>query len=299
MMQKMAKKRKKLKKIGGKSKTQDNNVTFIGLDLAWSPRNPSGCAVIRNERLVDYCGQLGSDDEIYQYVREHLEKDAPAIIGVDAPIRVPNRTGSRRCDRELSAEWRKFEAGALPANRQLLSRGLPPIVEEASDGSKEATAPKLPVRGELLTQMLVQRLHFGEIVPIPQRAQDRIICEIFPHPAHVSLFGLDKTLKYKARGRRDYESRWAEFERYQRYLRSLRKATPALKGTKQLLVNTDVRTLRGKALKEYEDVLDALSCAYIVSYLWHHGPGSARVYGTLSQGHIIVPITKEMEKRLG
>lgn len=298
-MRKMAKKAKKRQKLGGKSKTNGSNVTFIGLDLAWSPRNPSGCAVIRNQRLVDYCGGLGSDDEIFQYVRDHLEKDAPAIIGVDAPIRVPNQSGSRRCDRELSAEWRKFEAGALPTNRQLLSRGLAPLPDTTSENAKEAVEKKLPVRGEMLTQMFVQRLHFGEIALIPQQAQDRIICEIFPHPAHVSLFGLEKTLKYKARGGRDYETRWPEFERYQRYLRSLRKATPALKGTKQLLVNTDVRTLRGKALKEYEDVLDALSCAYIVSYLWHHGPGRARVYGALSEGHIIVPVTAEMEKRLG
>lgn len=295
----MPKKRKSIEQMSKKSKKAAGDVTFIGLDLAWSPRNPSGCAVIRDERLIDCRGGLGSDDEIFQYVRSHLQKDAPAIIGVDAPIRVPNRTGSRQCDKALTAQWRKFEAGALPANRLLFSQSRI-LVEGATAKSSEkhGDEDELRVRGEVLTQMFVKRLHFGEVVPIPLQAQDRIICEVYPHPAHVSLFGLEKTLKYKARAGRTYEARWAEFERYQRYLRALRKATPALKGTKKLLVETDVRSLKGKALKEYEDTLDALSCAYIVSYLWHHGPGRARAYGTLRDGHIIVPITKEMEKRL-
>lgn len=81
-------------------------------------------------------------------------------------------------------------------------------------------------------------------------------------------------------------------------LRQLRKATPALKHTKKLLTTTDVRLLRGRKLKEYEDKLDALSCAYVASYLWHHGPRRTRVYGSVAEGHIIVPITEEMEERL-
>ena len=73
---------------------------------------------------------------------------------------------------------------------------------------------------------------------------------------------------------------------------------PKLKRTKALLTETDVRQFRGKALKQYEDTLDAITCAYVVYYLWTHGPNFARTYGTLADGHIIVPITPEMDKRL-
>lgn len=83
-----------------------------------------------------------------------------------------------------------------------------------------------------MVALLVHRLRFTEAAPIPLHTHDRIVCEIFPHSAHVSLFGLEKTLKYKTRSKRSYEQRWSEMERYQKYLRRLRKAEPPLKRTK-------------------------------------------------------------------
>jgi predicted RNase H-like nuclease len=249
--------------------------TFIGLDMAWGQRNPTGAAVIRDGRLVAWRHDLFTLEEIVDFVAAHLSPDSGSIVAVDAPLKVPNEHGSRACDRSLNEEWARFQAGAHPANRRLLARtGV--------------------VRGEMLVEMLTQRYRFIESANIPRRTNDRLVCEIYPHPAHISLFGLEKTLKYK-RGR--VASRRLELKRYQQYLRLLHKAKPSLKKTKRLLEETDVFTLRGKALKAYEDVLDALSCAYIAYYLWWHGPLRARTYGTVSDGHIIVPITAEMEKR--
>lgn len=278
-------------------KKVEKAATFIGIDLAWSARNPSGVAVVRDEKLVACSGKLGSTDEIFRFVKKHISKKGPAIVGIDAPLRVPNETGSRRCDRELSAEWRRYEAGALPANRRLLGQ----YAHEKSVWQVPGTngiEDERRVRGETLVNMLVQRLHFTEAAPIPRRTEDRLVCEIYPHPAHVSLFGLEITLKYKTRPGRSYDMRWTELERYQRLLRRLQSATPALRHTKKLLTEIDVRELRGRRLKEYEDKLDAVSCAYVASYLWHHGPRRTRVYGSVPEGHIVVPITEEMEKRL-
>jgi predicted RNase H-like nuclease len=257
------------------ARKEKQTATFIGLDLAWGERNPTGAAVIRDGRLVAWRHDLFALDQIVDFVAAHLALDAGTIIAVDAPLRVPNESGSRTCERALNREWASFQAGAHPANRRLL-------------------APAGVVRGEILVEMLTQRHRFIESATIPRRSNDRLICEIYPHPAHISLFGLEKTLKYK-RGR--VEIRRLELIRYQHYLRQLRKAKPALKKTKHLLVETDVSTLRGRELKAYEDLLDALSCAYVAYYLWWHGPQRARTYGTLSEGHIIVPITVEMERR--
>ena len=258
--------------------------TFIGINLAWSDRNPSGAAVIFEDRLAAYTGALVSDEEIMSFVRAHLDAKGPAIVTVDAPLRVPNQGGARPCDLALSRVWRGYEAGALPVNRRILSRG---------PGNDGAT-----LRGERLVGELVQRLRFSEAAVIPKQTQDRLVCEVFPHPALVSFFDLDKTLKYKARRGRDYESRWAELARYQQLLRSLRQADPVLKRTKALLTGTDVGSLRGAALKEYEDILDAVTCAYIGAYLWRHGPGRAATYGSLPEGSILVPITPQMKERL-
>lgn len=295
------------------NRARAKKATFVGVDLAWSNRNPSGCAVIRNNRLVAYSANLVSLHEIVGFIQKHLQNECPAVIGVDAPLRVPNESGSRICDRELSAEWRVFQAGALPANRQLFSRTNPSSLnsedsllplssptssDEQSDTQLLRESATNPVRGEVLVALLAERLRFSESALIPRQTGDRMICEIYPHPAHVSLFELDKTLKYKARSKRTLCERYAEFRRYQLYLRTLRHADLPLKRTKKLLTKTAVEELKGKALKRYEDTLDAITCAYSANYLWFYGPSHARTYGTLSGGHIIVPLTNSMLRRL-
>ena len=47
-----------------------------------------------------------------------------------------------------------------------------------------------------------------------------------------------------------------------------------------------------------EDKLDAVTCAYVAAYLWHHGPARTRVYGDVAGGHILVPLTPRMMQRL-
>lgn len=245
-------------------------MVFIGVDLAWSPRNRTGAAILQGHTLVASTGQLGSNEDILAFVAPYLQADTPAVIGVDAPLRVPNLTGSRFCDQALSAEWRRFEAGALPANRRLL----------AFDGE---------VRGEVLVTLFAQQYGFVESAPLPQQQAGRYICEIFPHPAHVRFFGLPKTLKYKGRPGRTYEERLAEFVRYQQLLGTLQQAVPPLFGLEELLA-VNLQTMTGRALKAYEDTLDAITCAYTVAYLWHHGPAAARVYGSITEGHIMTPL---------
>ncbi|MBI1295917.1 DUF429 domain-containing protein [bacterium] len=249
---------------------------FIGIDLAWGERNPSGGAVIRDGRLVEIRGDLTSLESIVDFVAAQLGPTTGAVVAVDAPLRVPNATGIRPCERALNADWARFQAGAHPANRRLLAR----------NGA---------VRGEQLVEMLVRRLRFTEATTVPKRSPDRLVCEIYPHPAHVSLFGLEKTLKYK---RGSVDERRQALSDYAQHLRSLRKAKPSLKKTKALLEQTDVTALRGRALKAFEDQLDALACAYIAYYLWWHGPRHARTYGTLAEGHIIVPVTPQMSTRM-
>ena len=244
--------------------------SFIGIDLAWSDKNPSGVAVIRNGRLAASTGSLVTLSEIVDFVGAHLSRRNGSIVAVDAPLRVPNETGIRSCDRALSADWQRFQAGAYPANRRLLAR----------DGV---------VRGEALTAALSERFKFSESDVVPRRTKARLVCEVYPHPALVALFGLDRTLKYKRGRGRSFEERWSELDRYRSLLRKLRKANPRLRRTRRLLKGTEVYGLRGSALQAYEDELDAVTCAYIASYLWRHGPRAARKYGSLKEGHILVP----------
>ena len=65
--------------------------------------------------------------------------------------------------------------------------------------------------GEALTAALSERFKFYESDVIPRRTRARLVCEVYPHPALVSLFGLDRILKYKRGRGRTFEERWSEF----------------------------------------------------------------------------------------
>lgn len=243
--------------------------TFIGLDLAWSDRNRTGGAVIRDGVLVAATGVLVTDDAIEAFVAAHLPAGAPAVIGIDAPLCVPNQSGRRRADHEVSVRWGRFGAGAYPANRALLAR----------DGV---------VRGEALVARLAGRFGCVECAPIPQHGAARYVCEVFPHPAHVVLFGLPRTLKYKRKPGRSPAAIAAEFVRYQQHLASLAAADPPLNGL-DAVTAIDASRLRGQARQELEETLDAITCAYIGYYAWHHGPACQHVYGSVAEGHILTP----------
>lgn len=247
---------------------------FVGLDLAWSRRNRTGGAVIQNGMLIDYTGLLGSDEEIVKFVAAHLPAQAPAVLAVDAPLWVPNATGRRRCDAEVSAAWAAFEAGAYPANRQLLL---------SSCGS---------IRGEELAALFAEHFGFVQAAPLPFRGEGRLMCEVFPHPAHASLFGLQRTLKYKRKSGRSPEAITAEFSRYQQLLAGLAQFDPPLAGLEDITA-VDASAMRGKALQELEETLDAVTCAYVAWYGWWHGPERQRVYGSVSEGHILAPLLPE------
>ena len=112
--------------------------------------------------------------------------------------------------------------------------------------------------------------------------------EVFPHPAHIVLFELTRTLKYKAKPGRDYGSRWAAMNEYGRLLRGLADFDPPLDLPPDW-PPADVTGTIGGALKRLEDGLDALTCAYIVLWYWRHGMAGAEVLGDLTAGYVVVP----------
>lgn len=246
---------------------------FIGLDLAWSSRNPTGGAVIEGEVAsgqLTHTALLGGDDEVIAFVREQAG-DEPAIVAIDAPLSVPNQGGRRPAEVEITQMFARYQAGAHPANRNRLAR----------DGV---------VRGEALLERLLDQgfVHRTEVmaqVPVRQ------IIEVYTHPAIVSIFDLDRIIRYKARPNRTHDERLAEFRAYQSRLRSLGQADPALQNTDELLT-VDVGKLIKARLKNYEDMLDGVMCAYIAQYLWRWGMARAQVFGNIEEGYITSPVPR-------
>jgi predicted RNase H-like nuclease len=248
-------------------------VTCIGIDLAWSTNNTTGAAVVAGDAhagmLVD-SALLGSDAEIAAYVARHSRTNA-VLVAIDAPLRVPNQNGRREAEAALGRVFGRYEASAHSANRRQLT--------SYNQGE---------VRGEALAALLEQQ-GLRQAPAIVAGTVARQFTEVYPHAAMVALFGLPRTLKYKARHKRSRAERLHAWQHYQQHMRDLQHAEPALHGHLPLL-EQDIVSLRGQALKHYEDRIDALLCAYIALYAFHWGMARCCTFGSLEAGYIFTPV---------
>jgi len=242
--------------------------TFVGLDLAWTATHETGvcileetsggvvlrklhCSITTPECFATMCDSFGAD----------------VIVAVDAPLVVQPE---RRAEAELGRVYGSRHAGAYSANIPFLTKmhGL--------------AGPLLA--GELQAKGF--QLDPGRLTP---NAPGRFALEVFPHPTHVSLFRIPMALKYK-RGR--VACRRIALSDYQWHLRSLLGAelplVLAAPEAQDVLLASAVEA-KGRALKNLEDRLDALTCAYIAYHCWRHGRPGFAVFGCSDHGCIVVP----------
>ncbi|MFC4452719.1 DUF429 domain-containing protein [Deinococcus sonorensis] len=247
---------------------------YIGLDLAWSSKNPTGAAVLSGDRtgaVLTETRLLGSDDEVLDFVAAQAPA-GPCLIAVDAPLAVPNLTAQRPGELALARVFGGYQAGAHPANREHLTR---------YNGGQ--------IRGEVLVERLA-RLGFVHDPAQVQQDEPRAVVEVYPHPAMVALFGLTRTLKYK-RKRQELARMHEDWATYHTHLARLDRAEPPLSGLEPLLAH-DPAALKGRQLKNHEDQVDAVMCAYIALYA-HRFPERCELFGTLDAGYILTPTLKE------
>ena len=232
--------------------------TFLGIDLGWYGK-PSGLASLVLEgsglRLRDVT-RLENIDEILGWI-ETQAAGGDAVAAVDAPLVIPNQAGIRPAEREVNRHFRRFHAGCHAAN---LGR---PFAAHVISFSRRLEAMGF-VHGATMTA----------------RQQGRFQIEVHPHAATITLFGLDRIVKYK-RGTR------AERARGLNRLRSLALA--------RLPVLDPPLTARLPAvpptgnLKPIEDRIDAVLCAYIAAHWWFWGRQRNTVYGSEAGGYIVIP----------
>jgi uncharacterized protein len=103
------------------------NDLIVGLDLAGSPRRPTGACRLSGRRAETRL--LCSDDEILNYILENK----PVLIAVDAPLTLPpgrtsihdrNDSHYRACDLELRKRKIPFFPITLGPMRSLTERGM-------------------------------------------------------------------------------------------------------------------------------------------------------------------------------
>jgi len=229
---------------------------FVGIDLAWGERNRDGLCLIEADgpraRVVDSGWTLG-DAALWEWLGRQVG-DRPCQVAVDAPLVCPNRTGSRPVDRQTHRLFGRQHAGCHPSNARLCARPL-----RIARGLRE--------RG-------------FDLGWDPSIA--RLAMEVYPHPAMLRWFGLERILKYK---RGPVGDRRREFRRYQ----SLLGSCLALRFPELDPGPVGGAWLAAEYSKEAEDRLDACFCALIA---WHHGRHQGRqsqVLGDDRNGFLVLP----------
>ncbi len=229
---------------------------FVGIDLAWGERQPTGLAVLDADARLLHLATVRTDEEIAASLQPYVE--GPCLVGIDAPLVVTNPTGSRPAERDLSRDFRRFEAGAHPSNT-----GKP----EFADGT----------RGARICGRLDLDLDPGS------RAERRAI-EVYPHPATVVLFGLARTLKYKDKRGRDLDLLRSELLVLMGHVERVVVPDATWRGLRE-----QVETATRKSeLRVVEDQVDAVVCAYVALFA-ERWPERTTTYGDLQQGYIVTP----------
>jgi predicted RNase H-like nuclease/ppGpp synthetase/RelA/SpoT-type nucleotidyltranferase len=224
--------------------------TFLGIDLAWGLKQPTGLAVLDADARLLLLDAVRTDEEIESALAPYLGPDC--VAGIDAPLVVTNATGSRPAEQALSRDFRRFEAGTHPSNTGK---------SEFAQGT----------RGARVCKLLGLEIH-------------RTGLEVYPHAAIVALFGLAKTLKYKAKPGRDLDSLRAELLHLMRLVDGIVTTDEAW-----ATLRAEVAAATRKSqLRVAEDQVDAVVCAYVAWYADKH-PDRVTAYGDDQTGIIVTP----------
>lgn len=235
---------------------------IVGVDLAWSTeKNGSGLAFGDLDRdgltVSEVIGGVVGLDQVQSLI---LESGPIRGVAIDAPLIIENETGSRPCERALSDVYGSRWAGCHASNQA-----------RYPDASSVRLSTWLASNGFR---------HLDQ--------ENRWQIEVYPHPALIEIFGLEKRLAYKKGStaqRRTGQTRLVEL------LLSLSTDKSLPMKICMTLANrfsSDyVNALPPGRLKENEDMLDAVVCCYIGA---RFALGiTDQVFGDTSSGYIVVP----------
>lgn len=233
---------------------------FVGLDLAWGQKKQTGVAAIDPGGRLLHVGIAQDDASILDAIAPFTGEDC--LVGIDAPLIVRTPTGYRPAETSYNRDFGKFDAGAYPANTDN------PLFN--------------PPRAAALAAAL-------DLDTNPASTANRRAIEVYPHPATIVLFGLDKTLKYKKGA---FGDRQRDLLKLMTFIEGLDDATPRLRANRsvawvELRRRVEAAT-KPAQLDRDEDPVDAVLCAYIALYAYSR-PDDVTIYGDGEDGYIVTP----------
>ena len=237
--------------------TADTPMVCLGIDLGWISQ-PTGLAAVDDDGdrpRLQTLDRRATHQDVLAWIDEQAG-NGPAMLAIDAPLVIPNPSGIRDCERLVNAEFRRYHAGCHPAHQG---------------------RPFYPGMARFVGAL--QQRGFQHAAQVTPRRPARLMIEVHPHAASVSLFGLDRIIKYK---KGTLAERVRELSRFRELLGSLLGCPlPAIPA-------------RGRELKAVEDQLDASLAAYVGWLWWRRGDAAARCYGDAAGGYIVIPGRREL-----
>ncbi len=233
------------------------NISLLGVDMAWGDRNPDGlCAIqIRKGEVVSVETALTHGDEALVDWCCYHSSAGTSLVTLDAPIVCPNLSGCRPVDKLTHVLFGRYKAGCYPANL--------------------GKCPRPPRIAELLSE-------HGFEIGWDLKSKKKLLAEVYPHPAMVRVFNLSERIPYK-KGK--VAEKQAGFKTLQKHMRRyLRNEIP------ELGMPSNIRKLlSSKWSKGVEDQTDAFFCALIALNHWRSRGNTSEVIGDLETGFILLP----------
>ncbi len=187
------------------------------------------------------------------------------MVAIDAPLIITNTTGQRTCETVVGKRYGARNASCHTSNLTL-----------------HPNAAGVALMKELLKSGFK---HFD----INDHAQTgKLVAEVYPHAAMVALWDLPTVMKYK---KGSVAQRRLGLETMRHQLRGLRRSEPAIERSAVFseLLSKDLTQLRGQHLKNHEDLLDAVFCAYLAYYFWYCRDEKVEIFGDTADGYILNP----------
>ncbi len=263
---------------------------YLGIDLAWGEgsatkvANETGLAALDTDGMIVAAGWARGIDAVVEWVTSTLAERGEStgtregasgetrtstgcIIGVDAPVVIPNATGMRLAERQVGMGYGRWKVAANPSNMAMGWKG----------------GLTLRHRLEALGFVHVDGRH-------PAEDGARSFFECYPYTTLVGMteLGYDtERPRYKRLDRslpvaEARAARAAAGDELIRRMVALDVATPPLLMTSHPLtewLTNEPSPLLDGPYKHREDLLDAVLCAWTAS-IWHrHGDTRVQVLG--------------------
>lgn len=274
---------------------------FIGCALAWRPgeaREKTSCLVVMDERGSIVANSFArTAEEIAEAVQGYAEGRRGVVVGVDAPLSVPNERGTRKIERILA----KVALPAYSASRKMF--GGQPYAEELL---------------EALEKVGVEYTDY----PFPQERGQRVAVEV-DSAATLKILSLERSRNGARKGDGDLSAVLRALPEPRLRKGNKEGRVEAIKGAIEVLWETPGLRLRtGNLLANLQapenvdlskldvkpelshaeldrivSLIEATLAAYTVHRHWKGRDGSM-VVGTGDQGSVLLPAQGALHDRI-